>query len=282
QHHGLARELALEAHELDEFLEADDAVPLLLEVPHLLLEGRGGEDQASLGLPIEVVVAEDRHELIPVRLHPGRVPRARRDDHLIAGREGVAAHVVDDHPGLARIGQVALGQGGCGVAGPGEGDDELVRAEGVRQGLGAGLGGALGLGGGARRGGEGEGADQRPPGGSGQRRPAAHAPSRCQTSSNTSTCSSLPFTLMGPSGTTSTRFRTLSYVRPLMRMRPGLAFDSSREARFTLSPMTVYSMRSPEPTVPATTSPTLTPMPTWIRSLPCLARAAFRTLMPSC
>ena len=41
----------------------------------------------------------------------------------------------------------------------------------------------------------------------------------------------------------------------LIRIWPGLALDSSRAARFTLSPITVYSIRSSVPTVPATASP---------------------------
>src|SRR6266446_5991194 len=66
---------------------------------------------------------------------------------------------------------------------------------------------------------------------------------------------------MAPSARTSTASRTKSQVRWLMRICPGLALDSSRAARFTLSPITVYSIRSAVPTVPATASPALTPIP---------------------
>ena len=67
-----------------------------------------------------------------------------------------------------------------------------------------------------------------------------------------------------------------------MRIWPGLALDSSRAARLTLSPITVYSMRSSVPTVPATASPALTPMPTEMASLPSRARFSLRPLIPAC
>jgi hypothetical protein len=45
-----------------------------------------------------------------------------------------------------------------------------------------------------------------------------------------------------------------------MRMRPGAASFSRREARFTTSPMIVYSLRVVEPTFPVTASPACSPI----------------------
>jgi hypothetical protein len=78
QHHRLPGQLPLEGHELDELLEADDVIPLALQVPHLLLERGGRQHQPALGLPVEVVIAEDGHELIAVRFHSGRIPGPHR------------------------------------------------------------------------------------------------------------------------------------------------------------------------------------------------------------
>src|SRR5213595_3571709 len=62
-------------------------------------------------------------------------------------------------------------------------------------------------------------------------------------------------------------------------MEPGLARSWRREATLTLSPMTVYSMRSSVPTVPATTSPRLTPIPTSNGSWPIARRRAASAAM---
>ena len=51
----------------------------------------------------QVVIAEDRHQLVAARLHARRVPRPLRDHDLAARREGRRAVVVLDHPGLRRI-----------------------------------------------------------------------------------------------------------------------------------------------------------------------------------
>ena len=75
---------------------------------------------------------------------------------------------------------------------------------------------------------------------------------------------------------------TLWYVRWLIRICPGFALDSSRAARLTLSPMTVYSIRSSVPTVPATASPALTPIPTAIGSLPSRARLRDSSATSAC
>src|SRR6059036_2742659 len=74
---------------------------------------------------------------------------------------------------------------------------------------------------------------------------------------------------MVPSDFAFTRSFTASYVRRVRRIEPGFARSCSHAEMLTLSPITVYSMRSSVPTVPATTSPRLTPMPT--SNAPCLA-----------
>src|SRR5205085_8211872 len=193
----------------------------------------------------EVVVDEDRHELIAGRLHAGRVPRPPGDDHALAGREGARAAVeVLDHPGLGRVGQIGSRQRPGRLVPDGDGDDEVLRLADDSSRRPAG-----------RAADRGAAAEHQQRGAEAQR---AHRPR----TSYTSTSSSLPLTFIAPSDFASTTSRTASYVRRVRRMEPGLARSCRREATLTLSPMTVYSMRSSVPTVPATTSPRLTPIPT--------------------
>ena len=140
----LARELLSERRELEELLERDDVVALALEVPHLLLERARGHEEPAAGLRPQVVIAEDRHQLVAARLHAREVPRPLRDHDLAARREGRRAVVVLDHPGLRRIsedsaararprchppwrarrrsvGLEALGSGSTGAGGAGRG-----------------------------------------------------------------------------------------------------------------------------------------------------------------
>ena len=67
QNDRLPRELPLEGGELEELLEADGAVALGLQVPHLVLEALGREDEPALRLRPDVVIAEDGDELIAGR-----------------------------------------------------------------------------------------------------------------------------------------------------------------------------------------------------------------------
>src|SRR6267378_5804602 len=70
-----------------------------------------------------------------------------------------------------------------------------------------------------------------------------------------------PFSLTGSRGTASTSEATFSYTRCETRTSPARACDSRRWARFTASPITVYSRRLAAPRFPATASPALIPMP---------------------
>src|SRR6267143_1650088 len=61
-----------------------------------------------------------------------------------------------------------------------------------------------------------------------------------------------PFSLTGSRGTASTSEATFSYTRCETRTSPARACDSRRWARFTASPITVYSRRLAAPRFPAT------------------------------
>ena len=128
QHDGFPRQLPLEPQPLDEVRQRHHAVAFALEVAHLLGEGAAAEREAALRLRAEVVVDEDRHELIAGRLHARRVPRPPGDDHAMAGREGARAAVeVLDHPGLGRVGQIGSRQRSRRLVPDGDGDDEVLR-----------------------------------------------------------------------------------------------------------------------------------------------------------
>ena len=67
-----------------------------------------------------------------------------------------------------------------------------------------------------------------------------------------------------------------------MRIWPGLALDSRRAARLTLSPITVYSMRSSVPTVPATDLARAHPDADRDGLLALRGAALVETAMPAC
>ena len=127
QHDGALRELAVESAELDELGQAHHPVAVGLEVPHLLAKARGGQHEPALRLLAQVVIGEDRHDLVAAGRDPGQVPRPARDHDFLAGREGAEPRVVLDHPSLVGAAQVALRERLGRVAGLGEGDDEVFR-----------------------------------------------------------------------------------------------------------------------------------------------------------
>ena len=71
---------------------------------------------------------------------------------------------------------------------------------------------------------------------------------------------SLPFTFTGSSVLTSKISFTYLYVLSLIIISPPFATPSSREDKFTLSPITVYSILSSDPIFSETISPVFTPI----------------------
>src|SRR5262245_18326971 len=68
QDDGLLRELALQACPVHELGQRHDAIALALKVAHLLGERVGAEHEPAFRLRAEVVIDEDRHELVAVGL----------------------------------------------------------------------------------------------------------------------------------------------------------------------------------------------------------------------
>mmetsp|Transcript_24298 Transcript_24298/g.77087 ORF Transcript_24298/g.77087 Transcript_24298/m.77087 type:complete len:273 (-) Transcript_24298:257-1075(-) len=75
----------------------------------------------------------------------------------------------------------------------------------------------------------------------------------------TSTCLDLPFTGIEPSGSKSRYDREASCVAASTRTVPGEVLAMSRADRLTVSPSTVYSLRSALPTTPHQQVPVATP-----------------------
>src|SRR5436309_1122493 len=197
QHDRFPRQLALELQPVDELRQRHHVVALTLEVAHLLGEGIGAEHEPAFRLGTEVVIDEDRHELIAGGVHARDVPRSLRNDHALAGLERARAAVeVLDHPRLGRIAQVRPCQRLSRLAVVrGDDDDEVVRlAHHGRVGLAA------------RRAAE----PQRGAAAEGEDRDDEAQRTHRPRTSYTSISSSLPLTFMSPSDLASTRSRTAS------------------------------------------------------------------------
>jgi hypothetical protein len=136
EHDGLFRELALAQEVSEEVFEPDGAITLTLEIVHLLCKGAGRDAEEPMALRSDVVVDEDRHDLVAVRIDPGGIPVAPRNHDLLTARErtglaDVLAKVLD-HPRFVGLLQVLFRQTFRGVAGLGERDDEFLRREPLR------------------------------------------------------------------------------------------------------------------------------------------------------
>src|SRR5687768_5337801 len=70
---------------------------------------------------------------------------------------------------------------------------------------------------------------------------------RCQSTSQSTTGCSRFLTVIGSRGFSLYRLRAACAVASLTRISPPIAFDSRRDAVFTVSPIAVYSERRSEP-----------------------------------
>ena len=129
---GLARQLPAPGRERYEVGQAEREESLGVQLLELGVESVRGDREPALLLRADVVVDQDRHELVAPGEHTDRIPFVLRDHDLLAHGERAGSHVVFDQPPLLGIPEVAGGQGFGRLAGFRHGHDEVTRLEYVR------------------------------------------------------------------------------------------------------------------------------------------------------